>query len=236
MPRSTQVPAMSFSGSGTGLSPALAELSSSLPLPTPESFMPALQPRMVETIRFRLFPVRSPLLRESRLISFPPGTEMFHFPGLASCILWIQMRMTGHDSRRVSPFRHHRIKGCLAPPRCLSQLTTSFFASWRQGIHLLPFLSCLLRTFFLSPIQLLKSRPTCGPPSSDSVRSRKLLPDAAKAELLIRDWWSWTESNRRPSACKADALPTELQPRPIWWAWKDLNYRPHAYQACALAT
>ncbi len=26
--------------------------------------------------------VRSPLLTESRLISFPPGTEMFQFPGL----------------------------------------------------------------------------------------------------------------------------------------------------------
>ena len=32
--------------------------------------------------RFRLFPVRSPLLGESRLISFPPATEMFHFAGL----------------------------------------------------------------------------------------------------------------------------------------------------------
>ena len=28
--------------------------------------------------------VRSPLLAESRLISFPPGTEMFQFPGFAS--------------------------------------------------------------------------------------------------------------------------------------------------------
>ena len=27
---------------------------------------------------------RSPLLAESRLMSFPPGTEMFQFPGLAS--------------------------------------------------------------------------------------------------------------------------------------------------------
>ena len=27
-------------------------------------------------------------------------------------------------------------------------------------------------------------------------------------------WWSWTESNRRPPACKAGALPTELQPLP----------------------
>ena len=25
-------------------------------------------------------------------------------------------------------------------------------------------------------------------------------------------WWSWTELNRRPPACKAGALPTELQP------------------------
>ena len=33
---------------------------------------------------FGLFPVRSPLLRESLLFSFPPGTEMFQFPGLAS--------------------------------------------------------------------------------------------------------------------------------------------------------
>ena len=42
--------------------------------------------------RFGLFPVRSPLLRESRLLSLPPGTEMVHFPGLAPRGLWIQPR------------------------------------------------------------------------------------------------------------------------------------------------
>ena len=31
-----------------------------------------------------LFRFRSPLLAESRLMSFPPGTEMFQFPGFAS--------------------------------------------------------------------------------------------------------------------------------------------------------
>ena len=31
-----------------------------------------------------LFRVRSPLLTESQLMSFPPGTEMFQFPGFAS--------------------------------------------------------------------------------------------------------------------------------------------------------
>ena len=157
MPRSTQVPAASFSVSGTRLSLAMAELSSSLPLPTPESRMPALQPRMVETTRFGLVPFRSPLLWESRLISLPPGTEMFHFPGLASLGLYIQLRMMGHDSHRVSPFRNHRIVGCLAPPRCLSQLTASFIASQRQGIHLLPLISYFSRTLLFpshSPIQL----------------------------------------------------------------------------------
>ncbi len=35
-------------------------------------------------VRFRLFPVRSPLLRKSLLSSFPEGTEMFQFPSFAS--------------------------------------------------------------------------------------------------------------------------------------------------------
>ena len=37
-----------------------------------------------------LIRVRSPLLAESRLMSFPPGTEMFQFPGFASPHLFIQ--------------------------------------------------------------------------------------------------------------------------------------------------
>ena len=48
---------------------------------------PAFPDRSTNTRRFTLtglFPVRSPLLRESRLISFPPVTEMFQFTGFAS--------------------------------------------------------------------------------------------------------------------------------------------------------
>jgi hypothetical protein len=74
---------MSLSASGTGLSPSMAKLSSLFPLHNHESFMPALQPPVDESTGFGLFPLRSPLLRESRLISFPSGTEMFHFPELA---------------------------------------------------------------------------------------------------------------------------------------------------------
>ena len=43
----------------------------------------AQRARAITRAEFRLFPVRSPLLRESRLMSLPPGTEMFHFPGFA---------------------------------------------------------------------------------------------------------------------------------------------------------
>jgi hypothetical protein len=40
--------------------------------------------------RFGLIRFRSPLLTESRLLSLPPGTEMFHFPGFALTALCIQ--------------------------------------------------------------------------------------------------------------------------------------------------
>ena len=42
-----------------------------------------LQPRLSFLKRFGLFRVRSPLLTESLLISFPAGTEMVQFPALA---------------------------------------------------------------------------------------------------------------------------------------------------------
>ena len=137
MPRSTQVPAPSLSPSNTGLSPSVVELSSSLLLTTHESETPALQPRLNEFSRFGLIPVRSPLLGESRLISLPAGTEMFHFPALARTNLCIQFGVMEHDFHWVAPFRYLRIKGCFAPPRGLSQHTTSFIAFRRQGIHLM---------------------------------------------------------------------------------------------------
>ena len=59
-------------------------------LSTYGSLIRALQPRMAEATWFRLFRVRSPLLTESQLISFPKGTEMFHFPEFASKSLCIQ--------------------------------------------------------------------------------------------------------------------------------------------------
>ena len=76
---------------------------------------------------FRLFPFRSPLLGESRLISIPAGTEMFHFPAWASRFLWIQKRIGGIH-RLGFPIRTSSDHGLLAASRGLSQLATSFIA------------------------------------------------------------------------------------------------------------
>ena len=53
-----------------------------------------------------LFHVRSPLLTESRLISVPPGTEMFQFPGFASHTYVFSVRY-----RRSGGFPHSEISG-----------------------------------------------------------------------------------------------------------------------------
>ena len=79
---------------------------------------PAPQPRTVETARFGLFPFRSPLLGESRLISLPPGTEMFQFPGLAPP----SQEVTGASTRRVAPFGHPGINGSVLLPLAFRSL------------------------------------------------------------------------------------------------------------------
>ena len=76
---------------------------------------------------FGLFPFRSPLLGESRLISIPAGTEMFHFPAWASHSLFIQ-KWIGGIHRLGFPIRTSSDHGLLAASRGLSQLATSFIA------------------------------------------------------------------------------------------------------------
>ena len=93
------------------LRPAFPGGSPILPGPTSRSLNPGGQVR-----RFGLFPVRSPLLGESHLSSFPPGTEMFHFPGLATRPYFVQTPSAGHCPRRVFPFGDLRIKACLPLP------------------------------------------------------------------------------------------------------------------------
>jgi hypothetical protein len=72
--------------------------------------------------RFRLVPVRSPLLRESRLISFPPGTEMFQFPG--SPRVFRDRRSLGSSPGHIAAFHARILMAPRHPPRALRSLTT----------------------------------------------------------------------------------------------------------------
>ena len=87
---------------------------------------------LVHAPGFRLFRFRSPLLTESQLISFPLGTEMFHFPRLPTdcyqpdCSSSLQLVDTSYDVTGF-PIRTSTDQRQLAPPRGLSQLATSFF-------------------------------------------------------------------------------------------------------------
>ena len=96
------------------------------------------RPPAITRTRFSLFPFRSPLLRESLLLSLPAGTEMFHFPALPPAALCIQAGATAHHGRRVSPFGNPRITAWLPAPRGISQAPASFIGSWCQGIHRVP--------------------------------------------------------------------------------------------------
>ena len=73
------------------------------------------------------------------------------------------------------------------PPYALSSLTTPLL---------------LIHMVLRRPIQL----------SKNIRRDRSRRTESSKQQTR---WWSWTELNRRPPACKAGALPTELQPQTV---------------------
>ena len=92
-------------------------------------------PPCPRTRRFRLFPLRSPLLGESIFLSPPPGTKMFQFPGFAPSI-----RRSQAFSLGGCPIRTHPDQSLFAGPRAFSQLTASFIACRSQGILRTPLL------------------------------------------------------------------------------------------------
>ena len=59
-------------------------------------------------------------------------------------------------------------------------------------------------------------RPThAGPAGIAKTNSPNQCRFPARRTIRRRIWWSRSESNRRPPACKAGALPTELRPRRV---------------------
>ena len=163
------------------------------------------------------------------------------------------------------PIRKSSDQSSFAAPQGLSQRTTSFIASQRQGIHrmLLRHLITLMidvrRARIRGPgsrpdvdqkdlARTSRSEPLCLPNTSDQRRGHALAGRRTLGGPAIRcipslrfqtsrtacgrsrssvtpdkthyhgnstiepAWWSQTGSNRRPHACKARALPTELWP------------------------
>ena len=207
--------------STTGLSPSVARLSRRLAYR--KLVLNAVpQPRTNFFGRFSLLRFRSPLLAESRLLSFPRGTEMFHFPRFARSHLCIQCDVRRHYPPWVSPFGHRRIKAWLAAPRRFSQLPTSFFASCRLGIHRVPFVAWS-SLFFVHSSQTPKSKTRVqrGAVNHLAFSTKTLLTLCLLAHMQLSK--------------NADRSVRRTR-RACWWAWVDSNYRPHAYQACALTS
>ena len=111
----------------------ISRICNSLPAPVNRRASPTTptwqRHRAITPHWFRLIPLRSPLLRESLLLSVPRGTEMFQFPRLPLLALCVQTRVTGHDPSLVSQFGHPRFNACLTAHRGFSQPATSFIGS-----------------------------------------------------------------------------------------------------------
>ena len=149
--------------------------------------------------RFRLIPLRSPLLRESLLLSLPQGTEMFQFPWFPLPVLCVQTGVTLHDECRVSPFGHPRINAWLAAPRGFSQPPASFIGARRQGIHRWLFVAwknkdararyAILKERFDNEVVAHGCRPPRGRPALPCSAEKKRHKDAPskqkRGQLLI---------------------------------------------------
>jgi hypothetical protein len=102
--------------------------------------------------RFGLLPFRSSLLRESQLLSFPPGTEIFHFPGLASTSYGFRCRCSSITCHR---FPHSGIPGS-TPVSGFPGLIAAYYALPRLRAPRHPPYALLRLTIFL-PAQMLYS-------------------------------------------------------------------------------
>jgi len=133
--------------------------------------------------RFGLIPFRSPLLRESLLLSSPRGTEMFQFPRFPPLVLCVQTRVTPHDGCRVSPFGYPRIEAWSAAPRGFSQPPTSFIGFRRQGIHRWLFVAWRLKMLVLA-MEFSRRATNGGPKGRSCVETEKWSAPEGRRRLL----------------------------------------------------
>ena len=135
--------------SPTRLSLCIVQLSSWLRL----RFLLRLIPEPYYYSSFGLLRFRSPLLAESFLLSFPPGTKMFQFPGFPSHTLCVQVWIIRYYSYWVPSFGNLRVIGYLlltvayrslsrpSSAPCTKASTSMLFVAWSFFYPLLSILS-----------------------------------------------------------------------------------------------
>ena len=123
--------------SHTGLSPSMDDLSRSFCYPFTSLYRDPTTPKPRKVSVWAL-----PLsLAATDGISIDFSSSGYLDVSVPRVRLSCKQEMMGYYAHRVAPFGNLRIKACLTAPRSLSQLTTSFIASQRLGIHRLPFLA-----------------------------------------------------------------------------------------------
>ena len=163
----------------------------------------------VQAPRFGLTRFRSPLLARSRLLSFPQGTEMFHFPWCSSSGT-IEFIPGCHGSRHGG-LPHSETSGS-KPVDGSPEIIAVCRVLLRLAMPRHP--SC-------ARIRLAGRNPASRLRCSVFYLHVSMLPVVKDLKNWCRGrfWWRRPDSDRRHPACKAGALPTELRPlRADWWA------------------
>ena len=112
-----------------------------------------------------IIPVRSPLLRESLLFSFPQATEMFHFAWCRSEALCIQTPVSSHYGRWVSPFGNPRIIACLPLPEAYRSLPRPSSPTDAKA--------SIVCSYMLDRNSVSQQFFVCSPPKRKAPRTRK---------------------------------------------------------------
>ena len=106
------IPYAADSGLQTGFSPSLIAFSKWLmPRPHAGKYFFRLQrskPKWASAFQPELFPLHSPLLRESLLVSFPPLSYMFKFSG-SSYSIWDRCETFFSNTKFIVRTKHHKI-------------------------------------------------------------------------------------------------------------------------------
>jgi hypothetical protein len=100
----------------TRLSRSMAPLSRGLQLAAGlvTLLLPTLQPLdHPKVIQVWAVPISLATTFGIEFLSFPPGTEMVHFPGFARAHLWIRWAVSRFKAGWVAPFGDPRVKACL---------------------------------------------------------------------------------------------------------------------------